>query len=343
MESNKRKKDITFKDISKEAGVSLGPVSNFFTGKKRVKKKLSKKIESIVYKYDYHVNISASSLRSKKTKMIGVIIPDSSNLVLSSVTKEIERIANKFGYNVVICNSDNKFSTEIDHINVLKSRYVDGIIIIPSKEDINIFSEINLQKTPVVLINRKIEKSNIDYVSIDTYDALLKVIDFLNGLGHKKIAYMNRLIQISESKDRFRGYMDGLRKNKIVYDEKFIINGEGFFLEDGYKDMVKILNLNNRPTAVIAFNDLMAIGAIKAIRDYNLKVPDDFSIVGFDNSFINDYIEPPLTSIAFQEEKIANIAFSILLDRINGDKSPQKGIKISSSLIIRDSTRKNKR
>jgi len=338
---NNKKKSITIKDIAKEAGVSLGTVSNYLNRNVPVSKKLSKKIQKVISKYDFRKNISASSLRGKNSKLIGVIIPDSSSMVFSFVIKEIEKLAHNYGYSVVICNSDNNYGKEIEYMNVLKSRNTDGIIIIPSEEKLDIFHGFDLKKIPVVLINRRIINSNVDYVTIDTYSVLIELIDYLVGLGHRKIAYMSRELYLSQSRERLNGYIDGLKKNKININDKLIIEGEGYFIEGGYNDMQSILNLDERPTAVIAYNDSMAIGAIKAIKDHKLNVPEDFSVIGFDNSFIDDYIEPALTSLTFQKKEIANKSFELLLKRMNGDKSPPQGIKVSSSLVIRKSTGKN--
>lgn len=343
MNPNNKEKDITIIDIAKEAGVSLGTVSNFLNKKVTVSEKLSKRIQKVISKYNYRMNVSASSLRGKISKLIGVIIPDSSSVGFSFVTKEIEKLAHEFGYSVVVCNSDNNFAAEVEYMNMLKSRNVDGIIVLPSEEDIKIFNGIDLNKIPVVLINRKIDNSNVDYVTIDMYGALTKAINYLVGLKHKKIAIMIREINLAQSKERLKAYKDGLKNNNIDFNKKFIINGPGFFVEDGYKDMVQILNLEDRPTAVIAYNDNMAIGAIKAVKDHNLKIPDDFSIIGFDNIYIDDYLEPTLTSLTFQKKEIASKAFDLLLKRMNGEKGTPQGIIVSSTLVIRNSTGRNRR
>ena len=340
--SKNKVKNVTIKDIAKEAGVSIGTISNFFNKSSIVSEELSKKIQKVISKYNYRINVSASSLRGKITKMIGVIIPDSSNLVFSYVIREIEKLAHERGYSIVISSSNYSYQQEIENIEVLKSRNIDGIIIIPSKENIEIFSSLDLSKTPVVLINRRIKDSNIDYVMGDTHKALVEVIDYCAKLGHKKIAFINREPNLEISKERMRGYKEGLKKNNIKFDPKYLINGEGFLLEDGYRDMLKIMKIKGKPTAVIAYNDMLAIGAIKAIKDNNLKVPDDYSVIGYDNSYINNFVDPTLTSVTFQRKEIAKIAFSLIMDRIRGDKSEPKGVIVSSSIVIRDSTAENK-
>ena len=158
------KKDITIKDIAREAGVSIGTISNYLHKREIVSDKLAKKIEKAISKYGYRTNVAASSLRRNITRLIGIIIPDSSNLVFSYVIREIEKYAHQEGYSVVVCNSDYNVKKEIEHIDILKSRNVDGLMLIPTKEDKDIFINIDLNRTPVVTINRQIIGIDIDYV-----------------------------------------------------------------------------------------------------------------------------------------------------------------------------------
>jgi len=335
-------KKITIRDIAKEAGVCIATVSNVLNKREIVDKKTIEKVEKVISKYNYRINTSASSLRGKLSKMIGVIIPDSSNLVFSYVTKEIEKLARDEDYSLVICNSDYNLKNEIEYINTLKSRDVDGIISIPSEENMCIFNNLNRSKIPVVLINREIKDSNIDFVMADCYNAIISVIDYLYKLGHKKIAYIDREINLTHSQKRLKGYKKGLLKNNLKFQKSFYLKGNGFSIQDGYSDMVKFLDMNEKPTAIIAFNDMLAIGAMRAILDRDYRVPDDFSVIGFDNSYIDEYLEPSLTSVTFERRQIAAESFKLLLNRMRGDKSAAKNVIIPLSLVIRKSTGKIK-
>ena len=336
------KKDITIKDIAREAGVSIGTISNFLHKREIVSDRLAEKIEKAISKYDYRTNVAASSLRRNKTRLIGIIIPDSSNLVFSYIIREIEKHAHQEGYSVVVCNSNYDVKTEIEHINILKSRNIDGLILMPTKEDKNIFKYLDLKRTPAVIIYRQINGLEIDYVMADTNKAMIDVVDYLYGLGHKKIAYIDRETELVHSRRRLEGYKKGLEKNGLGFDRSLYFKGRGFMMEDGYRDMKKIFKLEKKPTAMVVFNDNLAIGVMKAISDRGLRVPDDFSVIGYDNSYIDAYLQPSLTSVTLERKKIALNSFKILLERMKGNWGKLENPLISASLVIRKSTGKAK-
>lgn len=333
-------KKITIKDIAKEAGVSIATVSNVLNEKDFVNTAIRERVKEVISKYNFRTNISASILRKKISKLIGIIVPDSSNLVFSQIGKEIENILAGYDYNVVICNSNYDIKKDINHINVLISRSIDGLIIIPSKEDINIFQDIKNENIPIVVIDRAIEDLKADFVMSNDYNVMLEVIDYLANLGHKKIAYINREVDLHHSVKRLQGYIDGLKKNNLVLSQDLVTGDGGLSFQDGYHEMEKFLKMEDKkkPTAVVAFNDIVAIGAIKAIKDRNYKIPEDFSIIGFDNIFFDEYLETGLTSVTSNKKQIAKLSVELLLKRINGDSSEPKWALNHRQLIIRDTT-----
>lgn len=336
-------KKITVKDIAREAGVSICTVSHVINKTHFVSAELTNKVEEAIKKYNYRMDISASSLRKKVSKMIGVIIPNSSSQFFALLTKNIEKFSRDIGYNVVICNSDYNSKIDIEHIEALRTRNIDGIIMIAASEDRDCYKKIFDYDIPIVLIDRKIKGINCDTVITDTHNAMSQVIDRLVELGHKKIAYIGREKDLFHSQRRFMCFLDSLKRNKIQINEDFIINGTtGFRFIDGYKDMVKLLDLKNKPTAVLAFNDVLAIGAIRAIEDRGYKVPDDFSIVGFDDIEIGNFFKPKLTSITTMKEEISRAAFNLLINRINKINKRNKQIFVKADLIIRESIGKAK-
>jgi len=333
-------KKITIKDIAREAEVSIATVSNVLNEKDFVNTALRERVKEVILKYNFRTNISASILRKKSSKLIGIIIPDSSNLVFSQIGKEIENILAGYDYNVVICNSNYDIKKDIDHINVLISRSIDGLIIIPSKEDANIFQDIKNENIPIVVIDRAIEGLKADFVMSNDYNVMVEVVDYLANLGHKKIAYINREVDLHHSVKRLQGYMDGLKKNNLIFFKELITGEGGLSLQDGYNEMKKFLTMENkkRPTAIIAFNDIIAIGAVRAIKDKNYKIPEDFSILGFDNIFFDEYLETKLTSVTANKKEIAGLTVQFLLKRINGDTSEPKWALNHRQLIIRETT-----
>ena len=329
---------LTIKDIARIAGVSTATVSCVINNTRPVSKKLSDRVNKVIKKYNYRTNIHAGSLRSKVTKLIGMIIPDIANPIFSFFSKKIENLFRDRGYSLIICDSERHIENDLEYINILYQRNIDGLIFFPSKENDRRYEILNKFTIPTVIIERRLKNIKADTILNDDYKSFLDLIDYLVNLGHKRIAYINIQKGFYQSSQRMKGYLDGLKKNKIKFDGNLIVCGDGFIYKDGYHAMQELLKIENRPTAVIAFLDVLAIGAVRAIKDYKLKIPDDISVVGVDNILIDNFLETTLTSLSGQKGKIAEIAFDLLLNRINGDKSKSKNIVLPRKLKIREST-----
>jgi len=338
MKSNKKNKSIvSIKEIAREADVSIATVSNVINKSYKVTEKTKKRVEDIIKKYNYRINIGASSLRSKVSKLIGVIVPEISNPLFSKLNDEIEKYASEIGYSIVICNNNYDYKKDIEHIEMLESRNVDGLIMIPSIEDKKVLVPAIRSNIPTVLINSTIEKCNCDAVVVDIYKAVFAVVNYLASLGHKKILYTNEEPSLFVSQERLKGYIDGLKNNGLILREDLIMHVGGFRYEDGYNFVKKILELKDQPTAIIAYGDMLAIGIIKAIFDSGLKVPENYSVIGFDNITIDDYLGIRLTSVAYGIKDIARAAIDALLDRIKYKDNPEKLVILPLSIKKRES------
>jgi DNA-binding LacI/PurR family transcriptional regulator len=332
------KQKITMKFIADKAGVSTATVSSVINKTQYVSEELTKRVNKTIAKYNYQKDLIASSLRKKSTKMIGIIVMDIANPQLAITCREIEKCARQQGYSVVICNTERDPNLETEYIDILKSRSIDGMMIVSLSEDSKNYRKINEYKIPTVFQNRQIENINADFIFFDVYKVMIEAMDYLVSLGHKRIAFINREYNLFNSKLRFKGYLEGLRKNNLKFDNNFVSNEGGFTMEDGYKEIKKFFKFESKPTALIAFNDILAIGAIKAIKEMKLKIPDDFSVIGSDNIEVGNYLDEKLTSITLDSEKFAINAFKLLMDRINGDKSAPKKIYFDRTLVIKDTT-----
>ena len=338
---NKSKK-VTIRDIAREANTSIATVSYVISDKHFVSRKLKDKVNKIISKYNYRKNIAASSLRKKITKMIGIIIHDAENPIFAFINRKIERLAYKAGYSVVICESELDYKKEVEYIDILSSRNVDGLIWYPLKEDKGSYKNMINSNIPIVFIERQLEDINADFIICDHYNSTIDAVDYLAKLGYKKIAYMNRESHLFISKMRFKGFLDGLKKNNLELDQDLIIDNGGYSVEDGYKEMERFINMKNRLTALLAYNDTLAMGAIRAINDNSLEVPGNFSVVGTDGAFFANYYNPRLTTIELKKEEIAQNAFNLLLNRMNGDNSKIRKIVLPMKLVVRRSTGKPK-
>jgi len=337
-------KNITMKEIAKEAGLSIATVSHVINKTRFVKDKTAKRVSEIIKKKGYIRNPKQEKVKQRgwSSKIIGLVVNDSSNPLFAFISREIELLAHEKGYSVIMCNSNRNTENEIRYINTLISRKVDGIIIASTMEKIEIFSNLIRYNIPFVLMERKVEGLESDRVLADRYNAAKKVIDYLVNLGHTKIAIIDRDNHLYNSQMRFQGFLEGLKKNNLEFDKDLVLNSGGFWPEHGYLEAQKLFNMDKRPTAIIACNDLLAMGVIRAIQDRGLKVPENFSVIGFDNIFIDDYFNPRITSITYQKKEIARNCFNILINRIEGDKSKPKEVLLQLHLIERESTGKAK-
>ena len=290
--------------------------------------------------FNYIKDLSASSLRSKTTKLVGLIITDISNLVFAKFTKDLESIFYNEGYSVTICNSDYDIDKEINYLDVLRSRNVDGVIIFPcNSKKVSHILEFFKTGIPLAVIEREATKIQKDIVLTDVYKGYYNATKYLIDLGHNKIAFLGT----NHSRNSSKGYYQSLEDNNLKLVKTYLIETPKFAYSDGYNAMEKILAINkNKPTAVLTFNDVMAIGAIKAIKDKGYKIPEDFSIIGCDNVFMDDFLGIGLTSISFPTKKVALNSAGIILGRIKKEITDGEIINIETKLIIRDSVSKPK-
>ncbi len=287
---------------------------------------------------DYHPNIMAGSLRRKSTSTIGLIVPDNSNPFFAEVAKGIEETGFKFGYSVMLCNSAYDFEREVAHINVLRSKRVDGLIIIPLTTEAQSINRLIDSKVPVIVVDRKVPSVKADAIMVDNFRGSYEATEYLINLGHTRIGYIMRPSDLPHSIDRVKGYETALEAHGIKPGEELIVRG-GFRYEDGDRAVQGLLTLDPPVTAIVAFNDIIALGAIRAIWDKGLKVPQDISVVGFDDIPQASFTAPRLTTVSVPKYEMGEMATNLLLERINGTGPPErKEIVLETRLIIRETT-----
>lgn len=338
----KRNRIVTIRDIAKKAGVSVATVSHVINKTRFVSEELQDKVKKIMEELDYHPNLMAGSLRRKKTNTIGLIIPDNSNPLFAELSRAIEDIGFSSGYSVMLCNSAYDFKKELEYIRALRSKRVDGLIIIPTTIQSDHINRLIENKLSVVIMDRDVPDVKADTVLLDnfkgTYDATIHLIK----LGHRCIGYIDRPFDLPHSLDRARGCRKALEEHEIKLQENLIVRG-GFSYEGGAKAMKVLLEQKPIPTAVLAFNDISAIGAMRAIRDQGLKVPEDISVIGFDDISQCFFTIPRLTTVHFPKYKMAEAASRLLLEKMEGSVSEKRTeVVLPLRLVVRESTAKVK-
>lgn len=334
---------ITINDVAKEAGVSITTVSRVLNNNYPVKKETREKIEQAIQKLNYKPNEMARSLITKRTSMLGVIVPGITNLFFPTIVEAIEECTKKEGYNISLCNTGGDFKEEKDVIRHLISRQVDGIIVIdPRFENIkNGFYEEISKAIPTLIVNGSPFGSRCNFVSYDEEIGTYEAFEYLLQLGHKKIAFVRGHKSFSyDIKEKI--YKEVLQKNNLTY-ENIIDVGKGNSSEVVEKTQVlleQILVEDNSPTAVFACNDLMAVGVINACNNLGIKVPESVSVIGFDNTVLANISNPKLTSVDQNMKEIGHRAAIELLNIIENGSQSRRKIILDTKLVIRESCAK---
>lgn len=330
---------VTIKDIAKEAGVSVTTVSRVLNDKPDVNIETKKKIKKIIDKMGYNPNGVARGLVLNKTNTIGLIVPDISNPFFPEVARGVEHTAKRQGYSVILCDTDNNRDEERQAINLLRNKRVDGIVIFLSLSDKELLKELEQGVLPVVQIADNISSYKISSVSIDNIKSAVTATEHLIQLGHKKIGHITGDLKTSSAKNRLLGFKRAILSADLRYNEKWVLEGD-YSRESGFKQMLKILSLDDKPTSIFTSNDLMALGAYEAILDNGLNIPEDISVIGHDNINISKLIRPGLTTIHQPKYSTGELAAQILINEIKGKTNKKEAKILDTRLVIRNSTRK---
>ncbi|WP_074683408.1 LacI family DNA-binding transcriptional regulator [Priestia aryabhattai] len=326
---------MNMKDIAKMVNVSPATVSRVLRQPNLVNKETREKVLKTIKELNYQPHMIASQFRTKKTKSILVLIPDISDPFFAQVLRGIEHTAVKHGYKVLLGDTENNVQREF--IGLLFQKQVDGVILLTARVDEENLREISSQ-FPMVLACEYSELLDIPTVSIDNISSARKITEHLITLGHKRIAHITGPMDVIISRDRLIGYKQAMMIHDLKIESAYIQEGSQG-IESGYNQMIKLLSLDHLPTAVFVFNDEMAIGAIKAIKDSGMRIPDDIAIVAFDNLKISSLLEPSITTIHQPKYEMGKKAMTLLLKLINGENLTKKKYIMQDELIIRESSR----
>ena len=328
---------LTLKDIAAELNLSVTLISQVLNGK-AAQFNIKKETEALVIKtaneLGYVPNKIARGLRLKKTNNIALLTPDLSNPFFAKITKVIQNELRSLGYSLIILESGDETSREINEIKLLESNGVDGILIIPVGQDYLHLEELSNKNFPLVILYRTFKSIKANTVTINNYSNAFDITSILIKNGHIKIALLQGDSRIYTNKERLRGYKEAFEKNDIEFSDKYII-GSGFDRESGYQGTNELLNLHSRPTAIVTTSDFLTLGALQAISENDLKIPNDIAIVGFDSIQINHSLSIPISTVTHPVEELGEIAVKTLIEDINNKGKNQKvKIALKSKLNI---------
>lgn len=329
---------VTIRDIAKKSGVSVGTVSNVLNNLQSVKAANKERVLRVINELGYKPNKIAASLSGKKTKNVGLVIPDIASPFYSDLVKGISETLEANDYNIFLCASGNDLQKEEKIINDLLSMWIDGIILIPvysEKRNPGFLQNITI---PIVLVNREIDNIKKDIVLFDNFEGAFEATQFLIKNNHRIIPILGGPKLSKSFGERFQGWKAALEENDL-YDRGLIFEGD-FSVESGYFMMSEALKKISKIDAIFAASDLIALGALGAIEEHKLKIPEEISIIGFGDIYLSKFLKPSLTTIRRPFYNIGKTAVSLLLDRISGNTQEKiRKFIIKGKLEIRNSVK----
>lgn len=326
------KKFVTIKDIAIKAGVSINTVSRALNNKPDINPQTKQKVLQAAKELGYIKDLNALSLKNGTTKTIGVVFEDSSNPFYAEVFKGIEYSARKYGYQVILMNTERDYINEIRAVKTLIEKRVDGIIISPTQfdsDDINYLMNMNY---PFVILGVHFENSQLDEVYSDDFKGGYLATKYLLQKGRRKILMVNGYMYKSVAKMRYHGYVKAMKEYSLEPYHMIEIE-EGY--ESSFNKIIELKDLDY--DAIFCFNDVFAIAALKALRTLGKSVPEDVSIVGYDDITYASFVHPTLTTVKIDKFQEGIIAFELLQERLSEKQSKPKQIVLDVELIPRES------
>ncbi|MBI9086366.1 MAG: LacI family DNA-binding transcriptional regulator [Desulfobacterales bacterium] len=334
----KKEKRVTIKDVAGRASVSIATVSHVINETRFVSDDLKGRILAAIEETDYQLDMMAGSLRKQSTRTVGLIVPDISNPIYAELSKLIENNLFADNFTLILCNSEHDPFREKKYLDMLRTKRVDGVIVIPASADIAHINALVAKGLPMVVLDRPVSGARADAVFIDHERAVFDATQYLVGLGHRRIGYLDKSHDVPHKAPRLDGFHAALKVHGIDFDDTLHVEA-GVTFEDGASAMGRLLQRGPRPTAVIAFDDVVAMGAMRACRDRGLDIPDDISVVGFDDMPLCAYTVPRLTTVKYPRRKMAETACALLLERIrSGMDGNRQEIVLPLEFIVREST-----
>lgn len=331
------KQTITIYDVAREAGVSMATVSRVVNGNPNVKPTTRKKVLEVIDRLDYRPNAVARGLASKKTTTVGVIIPDVTNLYFSSLARGIDDIATMYKYNIILANSDENDQKEVQVLNTLLAKQVDGVIFMGNDITEELRAEFSRSRTPVVLAGTVDPDEQVGSVNIDYESATKDSVEYLINNGHKKIAF------VSESHNdpingiyRLNGYKKALKEAAIAYDEELVIQSEYTYkVGEAVYDQIAKLDA----TAAVIADDELSVGVLNAALDRGVKIPEDFELITANNSMLTKITRPQLSTVVQPLYDIGAVSMRLLTKMMNKEEVDEKTVILPYKIDYQGTTK----
>lgn len=328
----------SIKDVALKANVSTTTVSHVVNSTRFVSDKVRHAVELAIRELNYVPNAVARSLKSNSTKTIGMLIPNCSNPYFAEIVRSVEDHCFGAGYALILCNTDDDPHRQAAYLQVISEKRIDGAIIISTGDDEDLLRLLEGLPIPTVLLDREIKEVNCDLVETAHRQGAMMATDHLIELGHHQIACLAGPANLNSSAQRVEGWRAALAKSGLTDEASHLLWQSDFTSRGGFTTMQTILRLPQVPTAVFVCNDLMCIGALSAAHQAGVRVPQDISLIGFDDIELAGFASPPLTTIAQPKHRIGIAAVDMVLERIQGGRVEARQVILQPELMVRNST-----
>jgi len=330
----------TIRDVARKAAVSVATVSRVLNSPSLVRDHTRNRVLKAMKECHYVYNALAGGLSARKTTTLGVIIPTITNPVFATVTKGIQDYARQRGYSIILGNTDYNEENELGLIHLLQEKRADGVILNGPWRDAPVVPLMKKTRLPFVITWQAIQDKDVNFVAFDNFQSAYRVVEYLIGLGHRRIGMIAGKFSVSErALLRWQAYRQCLGDHELAYDSKLVLE-EGYSYSEGKEAMTHLLDLPSRPSAVFCGNDVLAIGAMVGAKERGLKIPEELSVAGFDNMEISAFYDPPLTTVAVPAYEMGRMAAKILIENLRGESQRPQQYVLEAKLIVRGSTAK---
>lgn len=336
------KKRVTIKDLAQELNVSTSTVSRALQDHPALKLETRERVKALAKKWNYQPNTLALDLLRQSSKIIAVIVPEITSHFFSSTIVGIQDVMVSTEFNIMVFISNESYEEEARIIEKLSKIQLAGVLVAPSSETKNFdhFRSLQGNGIPLVIFDRDCEGLEAHKVLVDDYRGAFEAVDYLIKTGCKRIAHITGFSHLSTNSNRLRGYIDALKKNGLPVKKEMIIQTEGFNHEDGIVPVETLLKSNNLPDAIFAVNDRLAVSAMRTAKKLDFKIPDDISIIGFDDEPHSSYFTPPLSSVWQPVYSMGMLSVRILLQEIKEESTQFRNEIFKTELVIRGTSRK---
>lgn len=335
--SPSKKRRVTIRDVARASGVSYATVSRVLTGYEFVKETTRNRVMEAAEQLGYVANLSARSLAGGRSRIIGLIVPNLDNGYVGAITQGIDRELARANYDLMLYTSHRQPGKESFYVGTLANGLTDGLLLVAPLVPATYLEALREQNFPYVLIDQADVSENSNVVEATNWQGAYEATRYLNQLGHTRIAFITGSLAVRSAVDRLRGYKAALADCNIPVTEALIIEGD-YQQQTGYEVTKSLLqNVDPPPTAIFASNDLSAFGAMDAAREHGYRIPDDISIIGFDDVPQASFVYPKLTTVRQPLEQMGHVAVKMLLEHIEDQSNPPQRVALATQLVIRDS------